>query len=338
VGSLADALHDLAIIIVSTNEARWLRPCLTTIFGRAGNIRLDVVVADNQSTDGTADLVESEFPDARVVVCENRGFAHANNRGWLTTNARYALFLNPDTEILAGTFEELVAALDERPGVGLAGVKQVTADGELFPTIRRFPNALRAYCEALASERWPVRRSWTGERELQMELYEQECECDWTSGSFMIARREALMSGGLMDERFFIYGEEPDLCLRLKRAGWTVVHLPLMTILHHADKAGIKPKMVSQDTYARMQHARKHFGASHRAAYGAAIAMRYGLRFATAHGPDASLRRAAARQALRTLTGRESPPFGAPPPVALSPGAAASHDRETTGPRGAAGG
>src|SRR5712691_4612268 len=111
--------HDLAIIIVSTDEARWLTPCLETIFERAGNIELDVVVADNESTDGTRELVERDFPRARVVTCENRGFAHANNRGLMTTDARYVLFLNPDTEILQGSFEELVRAMDERPEVGV---------------------------------------------------------------------------------------------------------------------------------------------------------------------------------------------------------------------------
>ncbi|MDX6408603.1 MAG: hypothetical protein QOE13_1674, partial [Gaiellaceae bacterium] len=204
------------MIIVSTNEAHWLRPCLSTVFERAGGASLDVVVADNQSTDGTRELVETEFPQARVVTCENRGFAHANNRGFMASEARYVLFLNPDTEILEGTFGDLVHALDARPQVGLIGVKQVTADGALFPTIRRFPNAARAFGEALWSERFPFRASWLGERELDMSVYEREVECDWTSGSYMLARREALLSGGILDERFFIYGEEPDLCLRMK--------------------------------------------------------------------------------------------------------------------------
>jgi len=118
-------MHDLAVIIVSTNEAHWLRPCLGSVFAKAGGASLDVVVADNQSTDGTRELVEAEFPEARVVTCENRGFAHANNRGFMASEARYVLFLNPDTEILEGTFGDLVRALDERPEVGLIGVKQV---------------------------------------------------------------------------------------------------------------------------------------------------------------------------------------------------------------------
>jgi N-acetylglucosaminyl-diphospho-decaprenol L-rhamnosyltransferase len=305
-------MDDLAIIIVSTNEASWLRPCLESIYRHAGELELDVVIADNESTDGTRELVEGEFPQARVVTCPNRGFAHANNCGLQTTDSRYALFLNPDTEVLEGTFEELVTALDRRSSVGLAGVKQVTPDGELFPTVRRFPNALRALGEALGSERLPFHAGWLGERELRLDRYERELDCDWTSGSFMIARREALESAGYMDERFFIYSEEPDLCLRMKRAGWEVRHLPLMTILHHADKAGVNPRMVAQDAYARLQYARKHFPPAHRAAYRAALALRWLLRFGTG-GP----RRRAARAALGILLGRAAPPFGAPPGQAV---------------------
>lgn len=317
-------MDDLAVIVVSTNEARWLRPCLRTIYERAGDIALDVVVADNESTDGTRELVESEFPQARVVTCENRGFAHANNRGLMTCDARYALFLNPDTEILEGTFEQLVRALDARPSVGLIGVKQVTADGELFPTVRRFPNALRALGEALGSERFPVRASWLGERELDLALYDRELECDWTSGSFMLARMEALYGGGFMDERFFIYGEEPDLCLRIQQAGWEIRHLPLMTILHHAGKAGINPKMEAQNALARAQHALKHFGRLHRAAYLGALGLRYGARaVAPGDGDRGRQRREASRRALRVLAHREEPPFGEPPGQAVrvrSPG------------------
>jgi len=307
-------MHDLAIIIVSTNEAKWLRPCLESISRRAGDIDLDVVIADNESTDGTRELVEAEFPQARVVTCPNRGFAHANNCGLQTTDARYALFLNPDTEVLEGTFEELVAALDERPSVGLAGVRQVTPDGLLFPTVRHFPTALRALGEALGSERLPFRARWLGERELRLERYEKELECDWTSGSFMIARREALESAGYMDERFFIYSEEPDLCLRMKRAGWDVRHLPVMTILHHADKAGVNPRMIAQDAFARLQYANKHLTPLHRAAYRSALSLRWLLRFAAGGS-----RRHAARAALGILLGRAAPPFGAPPHQALVP-------------------
>ena len=254
-----------------------------------------------------------------MVTCQNRGFAHANNRGAMTSDARYVLFLNPDTEILDGTFEDLVRALDDRPQVGLAGVKQRTTDGTLFPTVRRFPNAFRALGEAVWPESSPLRPSWVGERELRMELYEQELECDWTSGSFMLARREALESAGLMDERSFIYSEEPDLCLRMRRTGWKIHHLPTMTILHHSDKAGISERMMAQDAFARRLYADKFFSRSHRAAYLTALSLRYVLRgLAEGRSDFGAQRRKANRRALRVLLGREGSPFGPPPGQAVA--------------------
>jgi GT2 family glycosyltransferase len=309
---------DLAIIIVSTNEADWIERCLPTVFARAGGASLDVVVVDNESTDGTRDLVERMFPDARVVSSRNRGFAHGNNRGLETTTSRYVLFLNPDTELVEGTFGELVSMLDARPDVGLIGVRQLTADRELFPTIRRFPNAVRALGDAFRSERWPVQPEWAGERVLDHAAYDQERDCDWTSGSFMLARREALQSAGFLDERFFIYSEEPDLCLRMKRAGWRVLHVPSMEIIHHACKGGVRPRMVAQDLYARRQYAHKHFAAPHRAAYLGALAVRHLIRAAPGgESTPTGDRRRAALLALSVLAGRAGPPFGLPPRTAM---------------------
>ena len=108
-------MTDLAVIVVSTNEAHWLRRCLPTIYEHAGEIVLDVVVVDNESTDETRELVESEFPRARVVRCVNRGFAQANNCALRTLDARWVLFLNPDTEILDGSLAGLIDGLGARP-------------------------------------------------------------------------------------------------------------------------------------------------------------------------------------------------------------------------------
>jgi N-acetylglucosaminyl-diphospho-decaprenol L-rhamnosyltransferase len=302
-------MHDLAIITVSTNEANWLRACLGTVFDHLGDIRADVVVADNQSEDGTRELVTKEFPKARVVTSPNYGFSHANNRALMTCNARYALFLNPDTEILEGKFSDLVQAMDERPTVGLIGVRQVTAEGELDRTIRYFPNALRAFGAALAADRLPRRPRWLGERELDPAAYDREVSCDWTSGSFMLARREALESGGYLDERYFIYSEETDLCRRMKTAGWEVRHLPTMTILHHDGKAGVKPSIESLGAWNRIAYARKHFSAVHRAAYSAAVLLGYALRSVYAgSGEQGRLRRRASRQAVATLLRRAPVP------------------------------
>lgn len=314
---LTDQPADVTVVIVSFDDAHWLDRCLTSVFARAGRTTVDVVVVDNGS-DGAHRLVRSNFPAVRVLVTENHGFAHGNNVALASGTGRYVLFLNPDTELVEGSLEDLVNALDQQPDVGLVGVRQVTPDGVLWPTIRYFPTFTRALGEALGSERWPRRPRWAGERELDLSLYERETECDWTSGSFMLARREAILSAGVFDERFFLYSEEPDLCLRITRAGWRVRHVPRMTIVHHAGKGGMRPKMVAQEAFTRRQYALKHFGASHRAAYLAAVGSGHLLRAAIhnrSRHPDSH---EASRLALRTLLGRADPPFGAPPRTAYA--------------------
>jgi len=310
-------MTDLAVIVVSTNEAHWLRRCLPTVYEHAGEIGLDVVVVDNESTDETRELVESEFSRARVVQCVNRGFPQANNCALRTLDARWVLFLNPDTEILHGTLAGLVEKMRARPTVGVVGARQVTPDGQLYPTIRRSPTAIRWFFEAIGSERFPFKASWLGERELDMSVYEHDVECDWVSGSFMLVRREALQSAGFMDERFFLFCDEPDLCLRIKQAGWEVRHLPDVTILHHAGKAGWNPKLEAQNAYARRLYLQKHFSPPHRLAATAALATGYGLR--SIAWPSERERRESARAALGTLLGYRPPPFGEPPRVALRP-------------------
>ena len=305
-------LHDLAIITVSTNEAQWIRPCLRTVFTHIGDVSADVVVVDNDSTDGTADLVAAEFPDARVVWSRNHGFSHGNNRALMTCNARYVLFLNPDTEILEGTFADLVRMMDARPTVGLIGVRQKVTDGRLDTTIRRFPNALRALGDALSSERMPRRPHWLGERELDPASYEREFDCDWTSGSFMLVRREAIESAGYLDERYFLYCDETDFCRRIKTAGWEVRHVPQMTILHHDGKAGVKPSIVSLGANSRKLYARKFFSPTHRAAYLGAVMLNLMLRSVYAgRGETGQLKRVANRRALLTLIGRAPVPYAA---------------------------
>ena len=314
-------MDDLAVIVVSYNSADWLPACLESVIAHGEGLKLDLVVVDSGSTDETAELVTSKFPTARLVQCENHGFGHANNRGLMTTDARYLLFLNPDTEVRDGTFVELLSAMDRRPGVGAAGVRQLTPDGEVFPTIRRFPSVRRSFFEAVGSERLPLRSSSLGERELDLSLYDQEIPCDWTSGSFLLARREALDSAGLFDERFFLYSEETDLCFRIKQAGWEIFHLPFFTIVHHADKAGWDPTVYAQETYARRQYMRKHFSLPRQGAGIAVLALGYGLR-ATLGGGDPALnraRRTCARASLATLVGLASPPYGEPPRQAVAP-------------------
>jgi N-acetylglucosaminyl-diphospho-decaprenol L-rhamnosyltransferase len=234
------------------------------------------------------------------------------------------LLLNPDTEIREGTFAALVAAMDARPDIGFASVRQLLPDGSLYPTIRRFPSPLRALGEAVGAERLGLGGAVLGERELAAAPYERETEADWLTGAFMLLRREALEGAGLLDERFFMSSEETDLCFRVKAAGWRVVHLPGMTIVHHAGKRGTNPRMDAQYAFARRLFARKHLPPASRAAYLCALGLRYGVRAvapdrAGERNGEGALRRQSARLSLQTLAGVKPPPFGAPPRAAVAP-------------------
>jgi N-acetylglucosaminyl-diphospho-decaprenol L-rhamnosyltransferase len=314
-------MHDLAVIIVSTNEADWLSRCLPTVFATAEGLDLDVVVVDNGARGDTRALVERDFPRARVVDCENHGFPHANNRALMTVDARYVLFLNPDTEIVAGTLTDLVARMDALPEVGLAGCRQVGPDGELHPTMRRFPTPLRLLAEALGSESWPLRASWTGQRHLTEADYRREFDLDWTTGSFMLVRREALEGAGWMDERLFLYCDDPDLGRKIRSAGWAVRHLPQVEIIHHAGKMGWSERGYRQYAYANRVYFAKHFGPVQRRTATAAAAVGYALRallFPILRRSEPSAARAM-RGALRTAIGLDGAPYEPPPATAVRP-------------------
>jgi GT2 family glycosyltransferase len=306
-------VHDLCVVIVSHNGKCWLDAALGSLFAHADGLDLDVVVVDNGDDDSAA-YVEEHFPAVRTITCANRGFGAANNVGLATADARYVLFLNPDTEFLSGSLADLVAVLDRRPGIGLVGVRQLTGDGDLAPSIRRFPSTANMLAEALAVEKVPLLRRLLGERVLDPAVYGRETPCDWTSGSFMLVRREALRGCGGFDERFFLFSEETDLCRRLRRAGWGIVHLPLVTIRHYESERSASPQMEAQSAYARLQFARKHL--SRVSPYRWAMAFRYALRAGVPSvGSGADQRRREAGRAALTAVLDEAPPIAPPAPA-----------------------
>jgi GT2 family glycosyltransferase len=293
----------VAVIVVSANSGAWLPSCLSTLFDRAGDISLDVVVVAAGCTDDTLAVV-NRFQRVRTITCDNHGFAHANNRALETIDANWVLFLNPDTEFVSGSLESLIADVEPRANLGLVGVKQVLPDGTLYPTIRRFPTATRWLFESLGSERFPFQASWLGERELDLAIYENDVACDWTPGSFMLVRREAIADVGGMDERFFLYCEETDFCLRIARAGWEIRHLPGLTIVHHAIKSHVDIRLEAQAAFSKRLYAEKHFG---RARFAAIGALMLGLSMRSVVGPRE--RRRASRDALAVVLGIKEPPF-----------------------------
>ncbi len=318
-------MHDLAIVITSLNEAHWLRSCLASLVERQAGADVEFVVVDIASTDDTVALLEREFRQVRVIRTENLGFSHANNRGFLATDARYVLFLNPDTEWVEGDLASAIRAMDERPEVGVIGCRQLTPAGALYPTSRRFRNAIRILAEAMGSERLLPR---AGHRILSMDLYEHEFAPDWVIGSFMLCRREALLSGGCLDERYFLYSEEEDLCRRIRLAGWDIRHIPDFAIVHHVGKAGIVPRLEAQRAFASLQYAHRHEGRVGRCLMRVSLTLGYTIRLLRSMLRRDERSREAFLSGLRIILGLDGPPFITPPSSGLAAGAVADVQRQ----------
>jgi len=266
---------DLSVAIVTFNGRELALATLRSALENAGPIAVEWFVADNGSSDGTPDAIAREMPDVTVFRGENRGFAHGNNVVLNHARGRYVLLLNPDVEIERGTLAELVAALDERPEVGAASVIHRGTAGHVLPSIRRFPSPLRGLAEALLATRLPRLRHLQ-EHDRELDRYFEERPADWVCGAFLIARREAVEDAGLLDERFFLYSEEVDWCLRIRAAGWDIRHLPVMEVIHH--EGPTTPARVAEECHSRMLFARKHFGGRRARAIHGALLLKHGLR------------------------------------------------------------
>ncbi len=302
---------DLSVVVVTHNGRELALATLRSALAATGPIDVEWLVTDNGSTDGTPDAIVAALPEVTVVRSDNRGFAHGNNVALRRARGRYVLLLNPDVEFERGTLAGLVAALDAQPAVGAASVIQRGSDGQVLPSVRRFPSPLRSFAEALLGERLPPLRRHL-ERDLDLDRYFDERDADWLCGAFLIARREAIADAGPLDERFFLYSEETDWCRRIAAAGWRIRHLPAFEVTHH--EGPVTPPRVAEECRSRLLYARKHFGRAGALATHAALILKHGLRLALRAVP--AVVRPAPRDRLRcdayglaVLVGAMEPPI-----------------------------
>lgn len=245
---------DLGIVIVNYNTADLLRDCLRSLYASTG-LTFRVVVVDNCSPDSSAQVVRDEFPQAQLIVAaENRGYACANNLGLRTflngaePPPRYLLLLNADTRLPPDALARMVAFLDEHPAVGVAGPKLVRPDGSLDLACRRsFPDmATLIYRRMGLHKLFPRNPRFTRYNLLDRDPNETT-EVDSVVGAFMMVRTAALDKVGLLDESFFMYGEDLDWAFRIKQAGWQVYYYPAVEVLHY--KGESSKQRVFKTTY-----------------------------------------------------------------------------------------
>jgi len=241
----------LAVVVVSFEARETLLAGLGALRAHA-SLPLELVVVDNASTDGSADAVRARHPEALVIAnAENVGFARACNQGWRAARAPLVLFLNPDAEVAPGAVETLASLLESRPAVGAAGPRTRGSDGTIQVSTGPDLTPL-AELRQRRLVRGVARRDAHALAEAEA-LHAREHEPAWVSGSCLVARRAALEAVGGFDERFFLYEEDADLCLRLREAGWDVVFTPEAEVVHHLGRS-----MSKAPRRARLEYHRSH--------------------------------------------------------------------------------
>lgn len=263
VGPRQQEAVDLTVVIVSYNVRDLLRACLRSLLASEGDFSFEIIVVDNRSTDGSAEMVENEFRQVRLIVSPvNGGYAYGNNLGLARGRGRYMLLLNPDTEVPPNALGDMITYMDLRPKAGAVGPKLVRADGSLDLACRRsFPTPTVALYRMLGlSRRFPRSKRFARYNLTYLDP-DEPAEVDSVVGAFMLMRREALEQVGLLDESFFMYGEDLDLAYRLKQAGWKVLYNPAVTVLHHKGESSSTMKVRTTYEFYRAMviFYRKHF-------------------------------------------------------------------------------
>lgn len=228
----------MSVVIVTHDSAAEIRGCLSSLRNYGARAGQEVIVVDNASTDGTADLVASEFPEVRLVAStRRRGFAANCNHGARVAQTGTLLFLNPDARVKHGAIDALLDLLSSNEQVAVAGPRLVYPDGRLQPSARRFPTFLSVLVRRTPL-RWVLRNSKGERRHLMLDgIDERAClheplAVDWLLGAAVAVPNEVYRKLGGMDEGYRLYCEDIDLCWRAWEAGYRVVQVPVAVVEH----------------------------------------------------------------------------------------------------------
>jgi len=236
-----DTFLDLSIVIVSYNVRGLLKECLESIYRTTKYIQFEVYVVDNNSSDGTIQMIEREFPQVKLIANkDNIGFAKANNLAFQKSRGKYILMLNPDTVILQNSLYKIVNYFEQQPNIGAIGCKMLNSDRTLQPSCYNFPTLLEIFGMYFIGS-----RIFSGLKKFD---YDKVQEVDFVRGAFLALNKQCLEEIGLLDEKLFMFGEETDLCYRMKQRGWKVIYIPDTVIIHHRGKS---TEQISDNMYSQ---------------------------------------------------------------------------------------
>lgn len=224
---------DLSVVIVSYNTKRLLLDCLASIKRQTSQIDYEVIVVDNASTDGTVEEVSRRYKDITILRNKkNLGFAAANNQGIRRARGTFILLLNSDTKFVENTLLNMVLWMEKYPKIGVATAKLVNPNGTLQPTGGNFPDLFHVFLWATLLDDIPGISFLFGSYHPHSFWYRGQRQVDWVTGAFLLAQRLVFDKVGLLDEDFFMYGEDVELSLRAKKAGFEIWYNPDSQIIH----------------------------------------------------------------------------------------------------------
>ena len=253
----------IAVIIVNYNVEFFLEQCLNSVQKALENVSGQVFVIDNNSIDGSVEMVENKFPHFNLIANrDNKGFSKANNQGILLADAEYILLLNPDTVVEEDTFSRVITYMDENPNTGGLGVRMLDGKGYFLPESKRgLPTPNVAFYKIFGfSKLFPRSKKFGQYHAGHLSEFETN-KIDILSGAFMLMRREALDKVGLLDEAFFMYGEDIDLSYRIQKGGYDNVYFPETRIIHYKGESTKKSSVNYVFVFykAMIIFAKKHF-------------------------------------------------------------------------------
>lgn len=225
---------DVSVIIVNLNTRDLLEACLESLYREAGSVVMEVIVIDNGSSDGSAEMVRRRFPKTDLLLnTTNEGFARPNNAGMRRSTGRHVFLLNSDTVVLPGTITRLVAFLDGHPAAGACGPRLRYPDGRQQRSVKGFPTIFTHFCDMFLLDRLFPRSRLFGRGEMLYFNYDITQEVDHVMAAAFLVRREVLERVGILDEDFTIYYNDMDWCYRMKSARWSIWYVSDATIVHH---------------------------------------------------------------------------------------------------------
>ncbi len=252
----------LSICIVNWNTRDLLRACLCSIYAYPPDEPFEVIVVDNGSTDGSAEMVRREFPQVILIAnAENRGYAGGNNQAMEQAQGEFVLLLNPDTEIKPDTLRNALHSMRSHPEVGAIGAKQLFPDGRVQPSLRGFPTPANLFYEVSGlAKLFPNSRRF-GAYRMSWFDYDEAIEADQPMGTFLMVRQEVIKQVGLMDEQFPLFFNDVDWCYRIKQAGWSIRFVPSVEIVHHggASTRQVRLKAIRESHRGLEAYYRKHY-------------------------------------------------------------------------------